>query len=291
METRRLGSTGHPSSVLTLGGYALSSLTQDGANQMVELAVRHGVNHFDVAPTYGDAELKIGPKTRQYRDQVFLGCKTQERTAAGARRELERSLLRMGVDHIDLYQFHAVTQREEIEAITAPDGALRAFRAAKDDGLISHIGLTSHGRPDVILEAIDRIDELESVMFPMNPTVGGKDGGKYDYAAVLDRVIEEDIGALGIKAFAKRPWPPEEELPAGDRPYATWYEPHDTQSAVDDCVNYALSAGMTSITTAGDPKLLPMILHAAERPVELADGERHELEDRRRTLESPVPRR
>ena len=287
METRRLGGVGHESSVVTFGAIAAAYLTQEGANQLVEFVLDRGVNHFDVAPTYGDAELKIGPKLREHRDEVFLGCKTKERSAEGARRELERSLTRMGVDSIDLYQFHAVTETEEIDEIVAPDGALAAVREARDDGLVDHVGLTSHGEPTVILEAIDRIPDLETVMHPMNFTAVGTG---HDYAAVRERLADEDMGALGIKAFAKRPWPPEDELPPENRPYATWYEPYDTQAEIDDCLAYALSAGMDTITNAGDPKLVPMIVDAADRFEALSADERAALETGAGTGESPVPR-
>lgn len=290
METRPLGETGHRSTILTFGAIALSQLEQDAANAMVELVRRHGVNHVDVAPTYGDAELKLGPKLREHRDAFFLGCKTTERSADGARRELERSLHRLGVDHIDLYQFHAVGEREEIDEITAPDGALETFREAKEDGLVSHIGLTSHSHPDVILEAIDRIDDLETVMFPLNYTTAAQDDEAHAYRRVLERCEDEGLGALGIKAFAKGPWPDRSELRPDQRPYETWYEPYDTQPEIDDCLNFALSQRLASVTSAGDAKLLPMFLDAAERFAPLEPEEQAALLDRGEPRDSPVPR-
>jgi predicted aldo/keto reductase-like oxidoreductase len=286
METRPLGDTGQESSILTLGAIALDKLEQDGANQAVELAVQRGVNHVDVAPTYGDAELKLAPKLGEYREELFLGCKTQERTYGGAREELEASLDRLGVDTIDLYQFHAVTTAEGLDTITGAGGALEAVREAKAEGLIDHIGLTSHGEPDVILEAIDRIENLETVMFPLNYVVLGK-GEEYDYGAVLERAREENLGTLGIKAFAKGPWP--EDLPAGKRPYATWYEPHDDPARIRECLNFALSQGLTSITNAGDPKLLAPILSAAGEFEALDEGEQAALLNRGSGMDTPVP--
>lgn len=290
METRQLGETGHESSVVTLGAIALDSLTQQGANRLVELAIDRGVNHVDVAPTYGDAEVKLAPTLGKYRDQLFLGCKTKARTREGAREELDRSLERLDVDHIDLYQFHAVTQRDELDTIVGPGGALETFREAQADGIIDHIGLTSHGSPSIILDAIDRIDDLASVMFPMNYVVLGKSDAEHDYRAVLDRATDEGLGALGIKAFAKEPWPAESELPEGERPYETWYEPFDTQAEIDDCLNFAISQGMTSITNAGDPKLVAMILDAAERFEPLSAAEQNALTERGESRSSPVPR-
>lgn len=286
METRPLGDTGQKSSILTLGAIALDTLEQAGANQAVELAVSRGVNHVDVAPTYGDAELKLAPTLGEYREELFLGCKTQERTYDGAWDELESSLDRLETETIDLYQFHAVTTEEGLDTITDEGGALHAFREAKEEGLIDHVGLTSHGHPDVILEAIDRIDDLDTVMFPLNYVVLGK-GGEYDYGRVLDRAREENLGTLGIKAFAKGPWP--EDVPREKCPYATWYEPHDDPARIQECLNFALSRGLTSITNAGDPKLLAPILAAAEGFAQLSDGEHAALLERGSGMETPVP--
>ena len=117
MEERRLVQTGHLSSIVALGGAALWRLPQQEADAVVDLALEHGVNHFDVAPTYGDAELHLAPRMREHRDEVFLGCKTRERSREGAREQLHRSLERLGTDHIDLYQFHNVSTLQELEAI------------------------------------------------------------------------------------------------------------------------------------------------------------------------------
>ncbi|WP_049893873.1 aldo/keto reductase [Halogranum rubrum] len=289
MQTRALGETGHDSTIMTFGAIALNWLEQEGANQMVELVLDHGINHFDVAPTYGDAELKLGPKLRQHREDIFLGCKTQEREAEGARRKLEQSLNRLGVDHIDLYQVHGLEYEHELDTITGDGGALDAFREAKDEGLVNHIGLTSHGNPQLILDAIDRIDDLETLMFPMNPVVTGKDDDEHDYQAVLERAEEEGIGTLGIKAFAKGPWPSTEELPEEDRPYANWYQPVDSPDEIRERFDFAASQGLTSVINPGDPKLVAMVLDAAERYDGMDDAAQRSLVEKLRHDESPVP--
>jgi aryl-alcohol dehydrogenase-like predicted oxidoreductase len=297
METRPLGETGHESSVLTFGAIALNFLEQDDATRMVEDVLDAGVNHFDVAPTYGDAELKLAPALDDHREEVFLGCKTQERTYYGAWGELHRSLERLGVDNIDLYQFHAVTRYDELDAITgeytpemaqADDpGALQALLDAKEAGLIDHIGLTSHGDPSLIREAIRRIDELETVMFPFNRVLAGKKGPEYDYESVLDLAHEKGLGTLCIKGFAKGPW--DEDIPEDERPYDTWYEPHDTDSEIVDSLRFALSHGMTSIPNAGDPQLVPKILAAAQEYEPLSADERERLREQASDQDSPVP--
>ena len=298
METRPLGETGHDSSVLTFGAIALDSLDQAAANEMVDDVVDAGVNHVDVAPTYGTAEVKLAPKLGEHRDDLFLGCKTQERTYYGAWGELHRSLDRLGVDSIDLYQFHAVTRYDELDAITgdySPEmaqgdhdpGALQAFIEAKEAGLIDHIGLTSHGDPSLIRSAIERIPELETVMFPFNYVLEGKEGPEYDYRSVLDLAQEKGLGTLCIKGFAKGPWPA--DLPEDERPYDTWYEPFDTEDELIECLRFALSHGMTSIPNAGDPQLVPTILEAAKNYEPMTEEEMAALRERGRDADSPVP--
>jgi len=289
METRPLGDTGHDSTVMTFGAIALNWLEQEGADQLVEHVLDYGVNHFDVAPTYGDAELKLGPKLRQHREEIFLGCKTQERTYEGARRKLDRSLNRLGVDKIDLYQVHGLEYDEELDAITGEDGALAAFREAKEQGLIDHIGLTSHGDPSLILDALDRIDDLETVMFPLNPVVAGKDDDEHDYEAVLARADEENVGTLGIKAFAGGSWPSTDELPEADRPFANWYRPVTAPDEISERFDFAAAQGLTSVISAGDPKLVTMILEAAADYDGMDATAQRSLIERVRHDESPVP--
>jgi len=274
---------------MTFGAIALNWLEQEGADAMVEFLLDRGVNHFDVAPTYGDAELKLGPKLRQHREEIFLGCKTQERGYEGARQKLRRSLDRLGVDRIDLYQIHGLEYESELDEITGDDGALAAIRDARSEGVIDHVGLTSHGDPGLILDAIDRIDDLDTLMFPFNPVVAGKDGDEYDYGAVLDRAETAGVGTLGIKAFAKGPWPSTDELPEADRPYANWYEPVDAPDEIRERFDFAASAGLTSVVSPGDPKLVATVADAAERYDGMDESARRSLVERLRHEDSPVP--
>jgi aryl-alcohol dehydrogenase-like predicted oxidoreductase len=289
MQTRPLGETGHDSTVMTFGTIALNWLEQEGANQMVEHVLDYGVNHFDVAPMYGDAELKLGPKLRQHREEIFLGCKTQERGYEGAWRKLEQSLNRLGVDQIDLYQVHGLEYDHELEEITADDGALAAFREAQEEGLIDHIGLTSHSDPDLILDAVDRIHDLDSLMFPLNPVVAAKGDGDHDYEAVLERADQEGIGTLGIKAFAGGSWPDTDELPEEDRPFANWYQPVCSPAEIQERFDFAASQGLTSVVSAGDPKLVTMILEAAADYDGMGEAAQRSLIEGARHDDSPVP--
>lgn len=289
METRPLGETGHDSTVMTFGAIALNWLEQEGADQLVELVLEHGVNHFDVAPSYGDAELKLGPKLRQYRDEIFLGCKTQAREYEGAKYELERSLTRMGIEHIELYQFHGLEYEHELETITGEGGALEAVREAKAAGIVDHIGLTSHGDPQLILAALETIEDLETLMLPLNPVVVGKDDDEHDYEAVLERAAELGIGTLGIKAFAKGPWPSTDDLPEADRPYCNWYEPVGSPEEIAERFDFAAAQGLTSVVSPGDPKLVAMVLHAASQYDGMDEATQRSLIERLSHAESPVP--
>lgn len=299
MQTRELGGTGQESSILTFGAIALDYLGQDRANELAETVLEAGVNHFDVAPTYGDAEVKLAPTLAKYREEIFLGCKTQERTYYGAWGELHRSLDRLGVDSIDLYQFHAVTGYNQLEAIQGsytPEmaqeddpGALQAFREAKAEGLIDHIGLTSHGDPALIRKAIKEIPDLEAVMFPFNAIVAtkGAEAPEYDYASVLQLARDRGLGTLCIKGFAKGPWP--DDLPEEDRPYENWYEPYDTEADIEEALRFSLTYGVSSVVSAGDPKLVSMIVEAAEAVEPMSEAELEAAKDRVRDRESPVP--
>jgi len=298
METRPLGTTGQESSVLTLGAVALNFVGQEQATELVEDAIEAGVNHVDVAPTYGDAELKLAPALEDHREELFLGCKTQERTYYGAWGELYRSLDRLGVEKIDLYQFHAVTRYDELEAILgeySPEmaqgdhdpGALQAFVEARAAGLIDHIGLTSHGDPSLIRSAIDRIDELETVMFPYNATLAANEGPEYDYDAVIEKANERDLGVQIIKGFAKGSWP--EGMTENEQPYNTWYEPYDTAEEIADAMRFVLSADVTTMPSAGEPELLGPMLEAANEYEPMSGSERTDLLERVRDGDQPVP--
>ncbi|MFB6222023.1 MAG: aldo/keto reductase [Halolamina sp.] len=291
MQQRPLGGTGQASSIAAFGAIALDALEPAAANRLVELVLDSGVNHFDVAPTYGDAERKLGPKLREHREEVFLGCKTLERDYEGAKRELDRSLTRLGVETIDLYQVHALGSQDDLETITGEDGALRAFREAKAAGRIDHIGVTGHDDPELLVEAIDRIDDLDTIMFPLNPVVAGKQDGKYDYESVLARADAADVGTLGIKAFAEAPWPDTEDLPERRRPYATWYDPVDDPTEIAERFDFAAAQGLTSVLTPGDPTLVPMVLAAAREYDGMDDAAQRRLVERLKADESPVPRK
>ncbi len=257
MEKRRLGKTEHMSSVLTFGGAALGQVSQAEADAAIELAVKGGVNHFDVAPTYGEAELRLGPWMEKHHNEIFLGCKTNERSKAGAWNSLRRSLERLRVDHFDLFQFHGVNDLETLNAVLGPGGALEAVLEAKEQGLVKFIGITGH-RPFVQVEALNRFP-FDTVLFPLNRILAARRNDYSDFSILLDQATKKDVGMLGIKAITKQPWRGPTHI------YRTWYEPFDNQSDIDKSLWYALSQGITTAPMASDVSLWPMLLDAAER--------------------------
>jgi aryl-alcohol dehydrogenase-like predicted oxidoreductase len=257
MEKRRLGKTGHMSSVLTFGGAALGQVPQQEADAAIELAVKHGVNHFDVAPTYGEAELRLGPWMEKNRNQIFLGCKTTERSKTGAWESLQHSLERLRVEYFDLFQFHGVNDLETLNAILGPGGALEAVLKAREQGLVRYIGITGH-RPFIQVEALNRFP-FDTVLFPLNRVLAARRNDYSDFSILLDQAKQKDVGMIAIKAIAKRPWQGPTHV------YRTWYEPFDKQTDIDKSLWYVLSQGITTAPMASDVSLWPMLLDSADR--------------------------
>lgn len=259
MEKRCFGRTGHMSTVAIFGAAAFWEVTQAEADVAMERVIAAGVNHVDVAPSYGLAEERLEPWLAGERDRLFLGCKTMERSKAGAAAELRRSLERLQVDAFDLYQIHAVTSMEELDQATGPGGALEAILDAREEGLTCFIGITGHGvdAPAVFLEALRRFD-FDSVLFPLNFALYANPTFRHNAEELLRQCHARDVGVMIIKAIAKGPW--------GDRPkiYNTWYEPFDDAAHIQQTVNLALSQDVAGLCTVGDVTLLPLFLEACE---------------------------
>ena len=281
MEKRRLGKTEHMSSVLTFGGAALFKVSQAEADATIEMAVEHGVNHFDVAPGYGQAEMHLGPWMEKHHKEVFLACKTTERSKTKAWESIKRSLETLRVDYFDLYQFHGVNDLEALNVVLGPGGALEAVLEAKEQGLVRHIGITGH-RPFVHVEALSRFD-FETVLFPLNRVLAAHRNDYTDFTLLLEIVQQKDVGTIAIKAVAKRPWE------ASMRMYRTWYEPFDEQAEIDKSLWYTLSQGITTAAMPADARLWPLIIDAAERFRMLDEHEQEEAVSEVRRYKSIFP--
>lgn len=260
MERRRLGRTGHMSTVVTFGAAGIGRVDQETADRAVETALAHGVNHVDVAPRYGEAELRLRPWMARIRSRIFLGCKTGQRTREEASAELSRSLERLGTDRLDLYQLHAVGKLHELDQCTAPGGALEALVEAREAGRVRWLGITghTHDAPRTHLEALRRFD-FDTVMFPLNFVLWADPRYREDAQALLEECRRRDVGVHIIKTVARDPW--------GDRPrtHTTWYEPFTDQAIIDQAVAFVLSRPVTTLCSVGDVSVLPKVLDAAER--------------------------
>jgi aryl-alcohol dehydrogenase-like predicted oxidoreductase len=275
MEKRRFGRTEHMSTVAIFGGAAFWDVDQAQADRAMELVTSHGVNHIDVAPSYGKAELRLGPWLSRHRDRVFLGCKTMERTRERATDELHQSLERLHADHFDLYQLHAITKMEELDAVTAPGGALEALVAAREAGLTRFLGITGHGAdsPAIFLEALRRFD-FDTILFPLNFVQFADAKFRQDAGRLLEVCAAKDVGTMIIKSIAKGPWADREKR------YNTWYEPFDEMEMIQPAVDFVLSQPVTGICMAGETRLLPMLLQACENFKPMTQAEQDALIER-----------
>lgn len=268
METRRFGRTGHMSTVAIFGAAAFWEISQADADKVMEQVIEAGVNHIDIAPSYGQAEERVGPWMPRERSRFFLGCKTMERTKQGAWDEMQRSLQRLQTESFDLYQCHAVTSMEELDAVTMKGGALEAFVEARQRGLIRFVGITGHGvdAPRIYLEALRRFD-FDSVLFPLN-FVQFVNPEYRKYTEELISVCKaKDVGTMVIKSITKGPW--------GEKQHTatTWYEPFDQMEEIQRAVDFALSFEVTGLCTAGDTRILPLVLRACENFRQLSPAE------------------
>jgi aryl-alcohol dehydrogenase-like predicted oxidoreductase len=244
--------------VLIYGAAALGEVTQDVADRSVQEALDAGINHLDVAASYGDAELRLGPWMPRIRDRVFLATKTGERAAESAWREINRSLERLQTDHVDLLQLHAVGDLEDLDRATGPGGALEAAVRAVDEGLVGAVGITGHGHdaPATHLEALRR-HPFATVLSPINLVLSRDTAYRAAYDALVDEVQRQEAALMVIKTVSRRNWPGQ------DRSYATWYEPFDDQRTITAAVSWALSLpGVTGIATPGDVGLLGKVIEA-----------------------------
>jgi aryl-alcohol dehydrogenase-like predicted oxidoreductase len=254
------GRTGHESTRVVFGGASLSKVTQDEADETLEVLLRYGVNHLDVAAGYGDAELRIAPWLRKYPGRFFIATKTHLRSYDEAKRQIHSSLERIGVERIDLIQLHSLADPIEWDTALSPNGALDACIEAREQGLVRFIGITGHGTQIAAthLRSLERFD-FDSVLLPYSYIMMQDP----HYAAAFDRVAElcaeRNVAVVTIKSIARRPWWGRE------RTRATWYEPFEDQSDIDAAVHWALSRPRIFVASTGDINLMPKVLDAATR--------------------------
>jgi len=257
LEKRSLGRTGEMLSVIGFGGIVVMNATPSEASDAVKLAIDAGVNYFDVAPSYGDAEVKLGPALEPYRKNVFLACKTTARTKVAARKELEQSLKNMRTDHFDLYQHHAVTSLEDVDTILGPGGAMETFLEAKEEGKIRFIGFSAHSE-EAAMALMERF-EFDTILFPFNFTIWhtGNFGPR-----VMAKAKEKNMGILALKAMAKGPWP--EGADRSGYPNC-WYEPLTSPEDITIGLRFTLSHPVTAAIPPGDESLFRQALALSDK--------------------------
>lgn len=256
IEKRSLGRTGEKLSMIGFGGIVVMNATPEEASQRVSEAIDYGINYFDVAPSYGDAELKLGPALKPYRNKVFLACKTTERSREGSRKELEQSLKRLQTDHVDLYQFHAVKTLEDVNTLFSPDGAIETSLAAQKEGKIRFIGFSAHS-VEAAMELMKRFN-FDTILFPVNYATwyAGNFGPQ-----VLQLAQEKKMGILALKAMAKRPWPKD----TTNKIAKCWYEPLSDPEEALMGLRFTLSHPVTAALPPGNEDLFKMALQLSPR--------------------------
>jgi aryl-alcohol dehydrogenase-like predicted oxidoreductase len=254
------GRTGHLSSRVIFGAAALGSQPQDVADRTLDVLLEHGINHLDVAASYGDAELRLKPWLQRDRDRYFVATKTDERRAAPAREELHRSLDRLGVDHVDLWQLHSLADPIEWDVALSPGGVIEAAVAAREEGLVKWIGVTGHGSQIAATHrrSLERFD-FDSVLLPCNYLTLRLPYYAENFEALLATCRERQVAVQTIKSIAMRPWM--------DRAHTatTWYQPLERQEDIDLAVWWVLGHPDVFLNSVGDVDMLPKVLDAAER--------------------------
>ncbi len=273
MLRRPYGKTGIELSILGFGGIIVASLPQEEANRIVSEAVARGVNYFDVAPAYGDAEERLGPALEPYRKDVFLACKTGERDRAGSTKQLETTLQRMRTDHVDVYQLHGLSSMEEVETAFGPGGAMETFVAAKRDGKARFLGFSAHS-VEAALSALNRYP-FDSVLFPFNFVCWYSGFG----SQVLEAAKDRGAARLALKAVARTNWPGKER-----KHPKCWYEPYDDLALASLAFRWTLSQDLTAAVSPGQQDLFPMMMDIADNFTPITEAE----EQRLRELAAPL---
>lgn len=253
------GRTGHESTRLLFGAAALGGMSQSTADRTMEIVRAAGINHIDTAASYGESELRLQPFLADHRADYFLATKTGERNGDAARRELERSLERMGVDQVDLIQLHNLVEPEEFEIAHGPGGAVEALAKAREEGLVRFIGVTGHGTriADMHLRSLDRFD-FDSVLLPYNHLMMRNSAYAASFEQLVARCAADRVAVQTIKSVARRRWSAD-----STEPHYAWYQPLPEGDALRRGVAFVLNRPGIFLNTSSDARLLPAIVDAS----------------------------
>ena len=258
------GKTGHDSTRTIFGAAALGGMRQSKADQVMEMLLEFGVNHIDTAASYGDSELRLAPWLREHRETFFLATKTGDRTFDKARDSLHRSLERLGVDHVDLIQMHNLSNERDWQVAMNEGGALEALVAAREEGLVRHIGVTGHGTyvAAMHLKSLAAYD-FASVLAPYNFAMMQSEPYATEFNSLYDYCQANRIAIQTIKSIARRRW-----RDSDDDPHFSWYMPIRDDAALERAVRYVLSRDGLFLNTSSDTTLLKRVLEIASAPIE-----------------------
>ena len=254
------GGTGHQSTSIIFGGAAIGRVTQEIADDVLELLLKYGVNHIDTAASYGESELRIGPWMEGHREDFFLATKTGQRTYGKAKAEIKKSLERLQVESVDLIQLHNLTHPDDWDVAMGDDGALKAAIEAKETGLTRFIGVTGHGLMAAAMHkrSLERYP-FDSVLLPWNYVLFKEDRYNQDFHALLGVCQDRNVAFQTIKSITKGSWANK------TRTRNTWYEPLEDRADIDRAVSWILGQGYMFLNTASDTGLLSMVLDSASR--------------------------
>lgn len=255
MQKREYGNTGQQLSIVAFAGIVVKNESAKDSSRYVSWAIDQGINYFDVAPGYGNAQNMLGPALEQYRNDIFLSCKSNKRDAVSARTDLENSLELLRTDHFDLYQLHAMSTMEELETVTGPGGALEVLVKARDEGLVKHLGFSAHSA-EVAIELIKRFD-FDSILFPVNFTTWFEAGFG---SQIMEEAEKRGVARLALKGAALHA--------LEDRNYRVrekcWYAPIEDRELMKLALRWTLSQPVTAAIPPGDPELWQMAVKIAQ---------------------------
>ena len=277
MQTREYGNSGQQLSIVAFAGIVVKNETAENSSRYVSWAIDQGINYFDVAPGYGNAQNMLGPALEPYRGDVFLACKTNKRDAATARGELEESLRLMRTDHFDLYQLHAMTTPEDLEVGTGPGGAFEVLTKARDEGLVRHLGFSAHSA-EVAIELMNRFN-FDSVLFPVNFTTWFESGFG---PQIMEEAEKRGVARLALKGAAHHAL---ENLDVRVREKC-WYAPIEDRDLLKLALRWTLSQPITAAVPPGDPELWQMAVEVAQEFTPITVEEELQLRENARGRKS-----
>jgi len=277
MEKRVLGKTKEKLSIIGFGGIVVKNETAKDASRYVSTAIERGINYFDVAPEYGNAQETLGLALKPYRDKIFLACKTHENTRKGTEREFYDSLKKLKTDYFDLYQMHEVLTLNEVEQIMGPGGAFEFFIKAKEKGFVKYLGFTTHSEEVAI--ALMNVYDFTSILFPFNWALWYKD----DFGPeVFKKAKEKGIGILALKALARGSWSEDEKRNWGK----CWYAPLDSFEEASLALRFTLSLPVTSAVSPSHEELLWLACDIADSFQTISPEEKDILRNKSQSIDT-----